>query len=303
MSKPASKLAQAIWAELLRGAKERGEDPNFVLLRFAAERLLYRLSISAHKRRFVLKGAMLFAAWTDRPHRATKDVDLLGLGSPDEVVGVFRDFCDLTSDPGDAVVFDPRTVHVENIREDAEYEGRRILLAGKLGTIKVSVQVDIGFGDTVSPRPVELIYPVLLEGLPAPHLRAYPAETVIAEKFEAMVKLGMGNSRMKDFYDVWVLTRTREFALADLAAAVAATFERRITALPEEDPLAFTAAFSEDRSKQMQWKAFLSRVQASEKPALGDVVERLRVFLGPSYRPDRKNALLWLPAIAAWRVR
>ncbi len=303
MSKTSSKLARSIWADLLKGAKERGEDPNFVLLRFAAERLLYRLSISAHKDRFVLKGAMLFAAWTDRPHRATKDVDLLGVGAPAEMVGVFSELCALKSDPEDAVVFDPRTVRVEDIREDADYEGRRIHVAGKLGTIKVSVQVDIGFGDAVSPKPVILIYPVLLEGLPAPRLRAYPAETVVAEKFEAMVKLGMGNRRMKDFYDLWVLSRTREFALVDLAAAVAATFERRGTARPEEDPLALTAAFGHDSSKQTQWKAFLGRVQTSEKPALGDVVERLQVFLGPTYRPDGQKALAWSPAAAAWRAR
>jgi len=282
-TKHTKSLSRSIWTELVKGAKKRGEDPNFVLMRFACERLLYRLSVSRHAGKFVLKGAMLFAVWTEHPHRSTKDLDLLGYGNPDDLLNVFREICALQVSPDDALRFDPNGVRLEPIRQEEEYDGRRVLLRGSLGTLPVNVQVDIGFGDPVSPEPVELQYPVLLEQLPSPRLRTYPPETVIAEKFEAMVKLGLANSRMKDFYDVWVLSRSHSFNLNALLTAARATFERRGTPWPGSAPLALTSAFAADASKLTQWQGFLKRTKASERPALENVIQRLQTFLGALY--------------------
>jgi hypothetical protein len=302
MSKRVAKdPSRSIWAKLVARSKDRGEDPNYVLLRFSGERLLYRLSVSAHAGRFVLKGAMLFAAWTERPHRTTKDVDLLGYGDPDQLVSVFREICALEVAPDDGLRFDASSIRLENIREDEEYDGRRILMKGTLGKLHTSVQVDIGFGDVVTPGTIDLAYPVLLDQLPSPRLRTYPPETVIAEKFEAMVKLGQGNSRMKDFYDVWVLSRSHSFTAGGLMEAVRATFERRGTDLPDADPIALTTAFATDPTKLSQLRAFLARTRAMEEAPLEEVVKRLLALLSPLYsRPLTSHQSAWSPAKGEW---
>ena len=300
--KKVTDVPRSIWTKLLAGAKARGEDPNFTLLRYASERLLYRVSISDQRQRFVLKGAMLFAAWTDRPHRSTKDLDLLGFGNPEELAEAFKRLCEVQVEPDDGVRFDPKSIRVEQIRDEEEYEGRRVRLVGTLGTLPLAVQVDVGYGDAVTPGPVKLTYPTLLHELPAPTLEAYPQETVIAEKFEAMVKLGIANSRMKDFYDVWVLSRTYAFEFDTLSRAALATFARRNTAWPASDPLALTAPFADDPSKQTQWRAFLERTRASERPSLASVVQQLHAFLSKLYRTDRTEPAQhhWAPDSATW---
>jgi predicted nucleotidyltransferase component of viral defense system len=299
--KTVSQLSQSIWTKLVNRAKARGEDPNYILMRFAGERFLYRLSISRHGPKFLLKGAMLFAAWSEKPHRSTKDVDLLGTGDPDGLAKTFQEICTTSVTPDDAVQFDPESLRVEMIREDEEYDGRRVLIAGTLGNLPLNVQIDVGFGDAVSPDPLELDYPVLLDQLPSPRLRTYPPETVIAEKFEAMVKLGLANSRMKDFYDIWALSRSNDFKLSTLRTAVRATFDRRGTTWPSIVPLALTPEFGMDTTKGSQWRAFLGRTRAAEQPALGDVVQRLQDFLTGVYsNPYGTDDGVWHPDTGTW---
>ena len=253
-------------------------------MRFALERFLYRLSKSPHEHEFVLKGAMLFAIWSSHPHRATKDLDLLGSGTPDpeRLSSVFRDVCAVAVED-DGVTFDSATVVATRIKEDAEFEGVRVKLDGKLGSAKLAVQVDVGFGDTVIPPPTIMQFPTLLP-LPAPVVRVYARETVIAEKLHAMVDLGMANTRLKDFFDLWFLSQKFGFRGEPLASAVRATFEQRQTAILL-DPVALTDTFAFDGPKQTQWHAFLSRSRVTDKTVgLDRVVAEIALFLGPVLR-------------------
>lgn len=282
-------VAASVRQRLLNLARERREDFGLVLTRYALERLMYRLSRGAHCEQFVLKGAMLFALWGDEPHRPTRDLDLHGRGASDasRLEQLFREIIGVQVED-DGLEFAPETVRGERIREEEEYEGMRVRFEARLGSARIPVQVDVGFGDAITPAAEETDYPVLLD-FPAPRLRAYPRETVVAEKFEAMVKLGIANSRMKDFYDLWVLARDFEFQGRALSRAIEATFARRRTPVPTEEPLALTAAFHEDEGKRTQWLAFLRRTGLeSGGKTLGDVVPALREFLMP-------------PAIAAAR--
>jgi hypothetical protein len=276
-------VAASARQRLLELARRGGEDFQWLLTRHAIERLLHRLSRSGHAADFVLKGAQLFALWIDSPHRPTKDLDLLGFGECSEVRlrRVFAEVCAAVVEP-DGWEFDAGTITVEEIREDQEYPGLRVCLAATLDRAEIKVQVDVGFGDAVTPAPVEVEYPTLLEG-PAPILRAYPRETTVAEKLEAAVKLGIANSRMKDFHDLWELSRRFDFDGPVLVMAIRATFARRGTALPSGAPIALTAEFADDRQKQAQWKAYITRnfAGATDAPTLGDVVAALARFLGP----------------------
>jgi predicted nucleotidyltransferase component of viral defense system len=275
-------VAASVNERLRRLAPQRGETHQMLLIRYALERLLYRLASSKHRRHFTLKGALLFALWSGKPHRPTKDLDLLGEGSPtvERLEAVFRDVC---AEPveDDGLRFDPGSVRGERIKEDDLYDGVRLGIEARLETARVRLQVDVGFGDAVTPGVVEIAYPALLE-FPAPTLRSYPRETVVAEKFQAMVALGLQNSRLKDFYDLWVLARTFEFEGVALSAALHATFRRRRTPLPVGAPKALTPEFFDDADKQTQWRAFLSRIRTeSAPPALDAVATALRGFLLP----------------------
>ena len=284
---------------LLALARDRGEDFQLLLTRYGLERLLYRLSQSRHRDRFVLKGAMLFVLWSDDPHRPTRDVDFLGSGDSSEasLAGVFCDLCAIPCEE-DGVTYDPESVRVEPIRDDTEYGGIRVTLVGALAGARIPIQADIGFGDVVTPDTVETTYPTLL-GQPAPRLRAYPRETVVAEKYQAIVALGMANSRMKDFYDLWVIARDYEFDGDMLAQAVKNTFTRRRTDLPAETPSGLSASFYGDRQKNTQWKAFLTKTSvAGDEPSLADVCVHLNAFLGPptqAAREDRTLDTVWHP--------
>lgn len=278
-------LTQSVHQRLLNKARERKEDPNLVLIHYALERFLYRLGRSPHKERFILKGAMLFAAWTDQPHRPTRDLDLLGIGDSSDAAlrQVFSEIVRTPVEP-DGLEFDDGSIGISEIREAQDYPGKRIKLPGRLGNARLNLQIDVGFGDAVIPEPAEIEYPALLD-LPAPRIRAYPCETVIAEKLQALVAFDMAISRMKDFYDIWMLSRQFPFEGARLSAAIAATFERRGTAVPEDVPTALTNEFAADRAKQTQWTAFLKRnALADAPPDLHNVVEDLRAFL---YEPLR----------------
>lgn len=262
-------------------ASEKGEDHTYVLARFALERFLYRLGESPHRALFVLKGAMLFPLWGGERHRPTKDLDLLSWGEVDvaRFEQIVREVCQVPCEDG--LAFDLDTVRGEMRREDDLYEGLHVDLEAELAGARISLQIDIGFGDVVTPGPVDVEYPTILDQ-PAPRLRAYPRETVVAEKFQAMVALGMRNSRMKDFFDVHDLARRFEFAGPPLSAAISATFGRRQTPVPETAPDALSATFSADPSKRTQWQAFRKRGKLEAAgSSLDDVVAFLSTFLVP----------------------
>lgn len=275
-------LAASVRQRLLNLAREKGEDFQLVLTRYGLERLLYRLSRSPHQGRFVLKGALLLRVYTEADYRPTRDLDLLAFGSDDtsELAAVFRELCTLEVDD-DGLRFAPETVRAAPIREGANYSGVRVHLQAALAGARLPLQIDIGFGDAVTPAPHDLVYPTLLD-FPAPHVRAYPLPTVVAEKFEAMTVLGIANSRMKDFYDLCLIAQTFTFEGQELARAIMRTFARRGTQL-SLSPTAFSQAFVQDRAKQQQWNAFLKRTSL-RAPPLPEVVETLHRFLVPPTR-------------------
>lgn len=277
-------LPRSVHTRLARHAREIGSDPNLVLTRYCVERFLYRLSISPHADRFVLKGALVLLAWLGETLRPTRDADLLGFGdfSDTQLLATFRDVCDVHVDVADAVTFDASAVKVAPIREADAYGGRRVTLPAKLGTARVKVQVDIGIGDAITPAPDWLEYPSLL-GFPAPKVRAYPLETVVAEKLHAVVLLGLSNSRMKDYFDLLALLRSGALNQSLLSEAIAATFERRRTTIPDDVPEGLSEAFAADPSRRSQWQAFLSRSRL-EAPQFADVVAELREKLMPVLR-------------------
>ncbi len=279
MAKGVRNIGASVRARLLKLSKSNGQSFDLVLTRFALERLLFRLSRSPHADRFVLKGAMLMMIWFDEPHRGTRDLDLLGFGDPSEdaMLATFRGV--LSQDVEDGVVFDPDTLRVDRIREELDYGGLRLRALASVGGAHINLTIDIGFGDALEPG-VEIVnYPVMLD-LPAPRLRTYARETVIAEKFQAMVALGRANSRMKDFYDIWILSRSFSFDDDRLARAIAATFARRGSAIPTKLPDALTQAFAADEQKQRQWHAFVENVELDPGP-LTQVLEELAGFLMP----------------------
>lgn len=275
-------LPASIRQRLLNLARARGEDFSVVLTGFGLERLMYRIAQSPHRREFVLKGAMLIRAWTSEPHRPTRDLDFLGRGEPDilRLEGIFNDIW-RTPVADDGVQLEPGSIRGEEIREAQEYGGIRMKMVARLGNARIPIQVDIGFGDAVTPGVKEIAYPVLLD-FPSPRLYAYPRETVVAEKLQAMVLLGAANTRMKDFFDVWLLARGFTFGGATLARAIAATFRRRKTPVPADVPLALTSGFAGDRTRQQQWSAFLRRIGHEDGPEFTDVVSRLAEFLVPA---------------------
>lgn len=245
----------------------------------------------------MLKGALLFDLWFDIPHRPTRDADFLGFGSaqPQHIESVFRDIC--TIETLDGVVFQANTVRAGEIRKDANYAGVRVTLLGLIDGARCSIQVDIGFGDAVTPGPEDVEYPVMLSEFKAPKLRVYPRYTVVAEKFEALCSLGIANSRMKDYFDLWILARHADFDGEILCRALHATFVRRRTPLPEGVPFGLSDEFAQDRQKQAQWQAFL-RKNALIELQLSEVVAGLRAFLSPPLDALRKAAAFSL----AWHT-
>ncbi|MEP6721399.1 MAG: nucleotidyl transferase AbiEii/AbiGii toxin family protein [Variovorax sp.] len=268
-------LAAPIRARLKAHANASKEDFNLTLTHYGLERLLYRLSISRHASSFLLKGALLFSLWYDHPHRPTRDADLLGFG-PDDVnsaVATFREICELTVDDG--IVFGRDSVKGTEIRKEAGYGGVRLEIRATLDGARIALQVDIGFGDAVTPAPEAISYPVLLENLPAPQLRAYPKYTVVAEKLHAICLLGMANTRMKDYFDLDVMLAESVLDPAGLRRAIAATFARRKTPVPAATPVGLSSAFAADVTKQMQWSAFTKKNRL-ETDSLGEVALRLK---------------------------
>lgn len=303
MNRGVTNVAASVHQRLLNLAREHKEEFNFLLTKYALERLLFRVSQSKHADVFVLKGALLFELWTEKRYRPTRDADFLASGenSLERLCGIFKEICD---EPvvDDGLRFDPASVRAERIREDADYEGVRVKFRGHLEKAAVSVQIDIGFGDVITPEATKVTFPSML-GFPKANLLAYPKETVVAEKFEAMVKLGMVNSRMKDFHDVRSLCQEFLFDGRTLSAAVWNTFSRRNPDNPgrvvEKMPLVFTPAFFEDENKQKQWVAWCRKNRGyvsdvSLKSVCLDIAEFLRPVL-EALRDRQPFDRSWLP--------
>ncbi len=290
--------AASVRARLANLARAKGINLELFLVRYTLERLLYRLGQSTYRRRFILKGAMLQTIWLADPFRPTRDLDLLGRGDSDaeNVRAAFREILAIESDDG--VVFDLDSLSIEPIRQEAEYGGLRLETTASLAGARIKVQIDLGFGDAVTPDAEEIDYPVLLDS-PAPRIRAYPKETVIAEKLQAIVAFGMTNGRMKDFYDVWMMSRHFAFDGATLGGAIAATFARRQTPLPTEIPAGLSQEFATDADAIKRWGFFTTRNVLSEKPgAFDEIIAALRDFLMPAIRVASGSAaasIAWSP--------
>ena len=299
MSSPKKRnLPASIKQRLLNLSEAKDIAFDLILTRYAIERLLYRLTQSSHAGGFLLKGAMLFAVWSPGAHRPTRDLDLLGFGpsDADAVKLVFQELCQVPVDD-DGLAFSSESIRVEEIRADAHYGGLRVQLLALLGKVKIPVQVDIGYGDTVTPGPETVTFPPLLD-FPAPTLRAYPIYTVVAEKFEAMVSLGETNTRMKDFYDVWFLCERFGFEKSILTKAITGTFERRRSPVPASvNVVAWSEPFI--AAKQSVWAAFLKR-NALQSPEFTVVIGQIREFIGPILEP-KAGTKQWTPKFG-WKT-
>lgn len=275
-------MAGSVKARLANLARDQREDFQELLSRYGRERLLYRLSVSKYRDQFILKGALLFVYWMGALHRPTRDMDLLGYGNTDiaSIEAVFRELCTLNSEP-DGLIFDPETVTGERIKDEEEYEGVRIHLTALLERTRLRLQIDVAFGDRIVPGPEEIDFPTLLD-FPIPHLKGYTRESMVAEKFEAMVKLGMLNTRMKDFFDLWSASQEFRFDGPTLSLAIKTTFTTRNTAAPRDPPLALTSEFFDDKEKSAQWNAFLNKARLNaERKSLREISDALRTFLLP----------------------
>lgn len=277
-------LVQSIRQRLENHARKSGQDIQRTLVRYALERLLYRLSISDHRDRFILKGAMLFSVWDGIPFRATGDLDLLGNGPNTEeaLATVFREICAIPIAEPDGLNFNTDAINTALLRLATDYSGVALRFDAMLGRARLRMQVDIGFGDAVTPGPIDVEFPTILQ-MPAPNLRAYPPETVIAEKLEAMVSLGVATTRIKDFFDVWAISQSFDFDGPMLTAALRATFNRRGTIIPASEPVALSDRFAGDADKQRLWAAFArDRIDATAAPQnLTGLITEIRAFTAP----------------------
>lgn len=304
MSKPIVNMGASVRQRLLNLARERKEDFGLVLTKYGLERVLYRITRSKHRDVFVLKGALLFELWTEQRYRPTRDADFLARGQndPNRFSELFKEICAAEVED-DGLRFDPETVTAERITEDADYEGIRVRFVGNLENARIPIQVDLGFGDVITPAAVEAELPALLD-LPAPKLLTYPRETVVAEKFEAIVSLGLANSRMKDFHDIRSLAGEFSFEGGSLSKAIANTFKTRATELPEGRALVFTPEFFNDGDKKKQWAAFCNKNRAYVADvSLEAVCSEMATFLSPildSLKQNNKFEMKW-PVGGPWR--
>jgi len=268
-------LSASIRARLKNIAKEEQTDFNAVLTRYGLERLLYRIGESEYTSQYLLKGALLFNLWYDMPHRPTMDIDLLGFGNNelDYLTGVFKEICSITVDDG--IVFDEKSISADTIKKEGGYTGARIELFAELSKARIKIQVDIGYGDVVTPGPIDSNYPVLISDLPPPKIRTYPIYTVIAEKLHAIALLGMANSRLKDYLDLFVLLKEENLDNKVLLDAIISTFKQRNMALPQSIPVGLTSEYSQDNSRQAMWRSFLNKNEL-EFVSLPDVVSLIK---------------------------
>lgn len=294
--RPIKNLPASIRQRLLQVSKSSGRPFQEVLQYYAMERFLYRLSVSDHADKFVLKGALMLTAWGASAIRPTRDIDLLGQlpNRVDDLVNIVRDLCGQQVEP-DALIFDPASIVGKVIKENADDEGVRVTFRGALQNVPLPMQIDVGFGDIVFPRPLMTEYPTIL-GHAAPKLRGYSRESAIAEKFEAMVKLGLLNSRLKDFYDIWLLSLQFDFDGRILAEAIEKTFSHRGTAVTPE-PTSFSLPFATDIKKVAQWRGFLRKAGLDNAPTeLATISEAMRAFLSApaaAIREGRSFKQIW----------
>ncbi|NCD32494.1 MAG: nucleotidyl transferase AbiEii/AbiGii toxin family protein [Spartobacteria bacterium] len=304
MSKNTGNRSASVRQRLYTIAKQSGRSFNELLQLYAMERFLYRLSCSPYRDRFVLKGALMLMVWDTGCNRTTRDIDLLGItgNAPENLHRITRELCVMPVQEDDGLVFDAATINAVRIKEGAEYEGVRIKFVCYLGEARIPMQIDVGFNDVVTPRPQTVNYPVLLD-FPPPKLNGYTFESVIAEKFEAMVKLGAINSRMKDFYDIWFLAGQFHFDHHKLGEAITATFQRRGTLM--KSPAILTPDFDDFSAKQKQWMAFVTKNELEHAPGQFTSVTRIiRQFLAPYI--DRQEcgtseAKEWIPG-QGWKL-
>lgn len=296
--------AASVHQRIMNVAQTRKRPFNELLQLYAIVRFLYRLSLSSHKDRFILKGGLTMLVWNSSMTRPTRDIDLLGKISNDLdlVRDIVTQICQQKVED-DGMTFDPATITTQRIVEDADYHGVRAQFTALLGNARVPMQIDMGFSDVITPRPIQISYPTILSD-PAVSLLAYNPETSIAEKFEAMVSLGQLNSRMKDFYDIWALSSTLEFKGKELAEAIAKTFENRKTEITES-PLCFSDSFAADKSKEVQWTAFIRNALMSHAPvSFVEVIAAVRVFLQPIVSAIASKvvfSLVWNPSTRTWK--
>lgn len=290
--------AHFVRVQLTRKSKELGADFELLLTRYGLERLLYRLSQSKYVNQFILKGASMFLVWKGQNFRVTKDVDLLGFGDP-SIERLHTVFTEVISDPyeDDGVQFQINSLKVEPIKEWQEYNGVRITMIGMLGKARIPIQIDIGFGDAVVPKAEFIDFPSILD-FPQAHIRGYSHYTLAAEKIEAMVKLGIANSRMKDFYDLCLLSRMFEFEQIQFSEAIKSTFERRKTSFPTKPPIALTEEFWSDLSKQSQWHGFVKKSKPLETVgSLQDAISEIAQFILPVLNlVSEQESKHWIPS-------
>ena len=302
MKKEVVNFGESVRARLLAVAKRENIQLEYLLLRYALERFLYRIGTSKYADRFVLKGASAFAVWLGPFVRVTRDADMeaFGFENPEAIVAIFKDVC-LLEYPEDAVAFDVDSFAWEPIKKDDSYPGMRIKFRADIGGAKVSLHFDVGSGDSVYPTAERAEYPTLL-GHAAPCLRIYPRYTIVSEKFSNMVVRGMLNSRLKDYYDIWMLARTFDFSGEVLAEAIARTFERRRINIPDSIPDSLSPEFAENPLKASQWKSFLKTIGCAPKPdSLAEAVACVKRFLEPvMVRENNKIGLVWRSSQGQW---
>ena len=281
MAKSIKNIATSVHQRLLNKARESSRPFNELLQYFAIERFIYRLSRSPHADKFILKGALMFSAWCGPASRPTMDIDLLGKidNRLEVIIDAMKDAC-LMEVEADGISFNAETVEAVRITEDAQYEGVRVRVHGNIGNARATLQIDIGFGDVIVPSPSTVSYPVILD-FPAPELKGYTMESSIAEKFQAMVKLGILNSRMKDFYDIWILSRSFDFKGEVLAEAVEKTFANRNTPITLNAAV-FDPSFGIDMDKNVQWQSFIRKTKLIDTPeSFEEVITVVKLFLEP----------------------
>lgn len=295
----------SVRAKLHNIARKENIDLNILMVLYMQERILYRLSQSKYRDNFILKGGLLLFAHNGFKGRPTQDMDLLGKQVSNDVNNILKIFREILSqDYKDGLTFSVDTMTIENITEDAKYSGVRVRVRCLLGNAANVLSIDIGFGDAIVPKSVEMQFPCILDTEPAPDINVYTMESIIAEKFHAMIKLGIMNSRMKDFYDVYILSKTNNFEGAVLAEALRETFERRNTGY-ERNPTVFNESFKEDDDKRLQWKAFLKKSKIDGIPLdFSEVLHQIKLFILPVYETLLKEddfVKEWECNINAWK--
>ena len=294
-------IAASVLAKLRNLALQRGWNYMHMVTRYGIERFLFRLGTSEYAKQFVLKGGNMFVIWQNGNNsRPTLDSDLLCYGdvSDEHLKQIFTELCNMHGIPDDGVVFDYDSIRISPIRENTEYGGKRIVLNSSIGTVRFPLQFDIGVGDAVTPSPEYADFPVLLQTMKSPRIRVYPMAASIAEKTSAMLTLGINNSRMKDFYDIWLLSRMAEHDYETILSAIRNTFERARIEMPSEPPMALTEKFGANELKQTQWTAFLHRNSTLDVPTdFKEIVACVSQFLSPVFYHAEIMPKKWIPGV------